>query len=72
MASPASTTYEYQIIEIDLDPKEDKLSQLVKALNRFGHDGWRLHDFQIDAVRAVNENTYRLLLERATPTAQSS
>lgn len=56
--------YEYQIIEIKLNTKYDRRSQLVKALNRFGREGWRLHEFQIEPVRSPNEATYQLLLER--------
>jgi hypothetical protein len=72
MTTPASTAYEYQVIEIDLDPKADRLPQIVKALNRFGQDGWRLHEFQIDPLRSVNESTLRLLLERVSHDAPSS
>ncbi len=57
--------YEYQILELKLQKKDDRLVELVKALNQFGQDGWRLHEFQVDAHRSIGERTVRLLLERA-------
>ena len=60
------TRYEYQVVELTLGKKQAKHLELVKVLNRFGKEGWRLHEHQLD-VRPANERHLRLLLERAIP-----
>ncbi|MEM1093755.1 MAG: DUF4177 domain-containing protein [Bacteroidota bacterium] len=57
--------YEYQIIEIELDRRANRHQELVKTLNTFGAEGWRLHEYQVDPMRPHNERHLRLLLERA-------
>lgn len=56
--------YEYQIVEIELDRRADMHQELVRTLNTFGAEGWRLHEFQVDPMRPANERHLRLLLER--------
>ena len=60
------TRYEYQIVELTLEKTPSKHHELVRVLNRFGQEGWRLHPHQLD-VRSANERHLRLLLERALP-----
>ena len=59
--------YEYQIVELKLEKQQSRHLELVKVLNRFGQEGWRLHEYQLEPVRAANERHIRLLLERALP-----
>ncbi|GAB5520263.1 MAG: hypothetical protein RhofKO_25140 [Rhodothermales bacterium] len=56
--------YEYQIVELELDRRADVHKELVATLNKFGAEGWRLHEFQVNPIRATNERHFRLLLER--------
>ena len=59
------TRYEYQIVELKLEKKQSQHLEVVRVLNRFGQEGWRLHAYQPDPVRTTNERHIRLLLERA-------
>ena len=61
------TRYEYQIVELTLEKRQSKHLELVRVLNRFGQEGWRLHEYQPDVPSAKNERHLRLLLERAIP-----
>lgn len=61
------TRYEYQIVELTLEKVPSRHIELVKVLNRFGQEGWRLHEYQLEPVRATNERHIRLLLERELP-----
>ncbi len=58
------TRYEYQIVEWKLEKGENRYRELVRILNHFGQEGWRLHEFKVHPVRASNEKSFRLLLER--------